>query len=70
MEDRTDPGVTVGRTGPTRQRVVDMLSHTLVKSWFPSRTPVDVEQWYEIARRDAACVVDELQHHGLLAVDE
>jgi hypothetical protein len=64
------PDVTSGGSVPTRQRVVDMLSHTLVKSWFPTRTPVDIDQWYEIARRDAECVVDELAHHGLIGIGE
>lgn len=62
--------VTIASHPPARARVVDMVAHSLLKKWFPSTTPIDVEQWFYIARQDADCIVTALVENKLLHIKE
>ncbi len=53
----------------TPERVKYVIAGRLMKDWFPTRIPVDADEWLKIATRDAESVVDELMAHGLLKVD-
>lgn len=53
-----------------QSRVVEVVAQRLIKDWFPTRIPVDIKEWTQIARKDAESVVDELAKHGLLRIEE
>jgi hypothetical protein len=54
----------------TPERVKYIVAGRLMKEWFPTRVPLDADEWLKIATRDAESVVSELMAHGLLKVDE
>ncbi len=53
----------------TPERVKYVIAGRLMKEWFPTRVPVDADEWLKIATQDASWVVDELMAHGLLKVE-
>lgn len=53
----------------TPERVKYVIAGRLMKDWFPTRIPIDADEWLKIATRDAESVVDELMAHGLLKVE-
>jgi hypothetical protein len=53
----------------TPERVKYVIAGRLMKEWFPTRIPVDADEWLKIATQDASWVVDELMAHGLLKVE-
>jgi len=53
----------------TPERVKYVIAGRLMKDWFPTRIPLDADEWLKIATRDAEAVVDELMAHGLLKVE-
>lgn len=52
----------------TPERVKYIVAGRLMKEWFPTRIPLDADEWLKIATQDASWVVDELMAHGLLKV--
>ena len=52
----------------TPERVKYVIAGRLMKDWFPTRIPLDADEWLKIATRDAEAVVDELMAHVLLKV--
>lgn len=61
--------VTVGDLSPNVERVVAIVAQRLLKDWFPSKLPVDLYEWTEIAMKDATCVVQELIDQGFIKVE-
>jgi hypothetical protein len=53
----------------TPERVKYLVAGRLMKDWFPTRVPLDADEWLKIATRDASSVVEELMAHGLLKID-
>jgi hypothetical protein len=54
----------------TPERVKYIVAGRLMKEWFPTRIPLDADEWLKIATQDASWVVDELMAHGLLKVGD
>ena len=54
----------------TPERVKYIVAGRLMKEWFPTRVPLDADEWLKIATQDANWVVDELMAHGLLKVGQ
>ena len=61
--------VTVGNLSPNVERVVAIVAQRLLKDWFPSKLPVDLYEWTEIAMQDATCVIQELIDQGFIKVE-
>lgn len=66
LESKT---VTVGNLSPNVERVVAIVAQRLLKDWFPSKLPVDLYEWTEIAMKDATSVVQELIEQGFIKVE-
>jgi hypothetical protein len=66
LESKT---VTVGNLSPNVERVVAIVAQRLLKDWFPSKLPVDLYEWTEIAMKDATSVVQELIDQGFIKVE-
>ena len=66
LESKT---VTVGDLSPNVERVVAIVAQRLLKDWFPSKLPVDLYEWTEIAMKDATSVVQELIDQGFIKVE-
>lgn len=66
----TQPTVTVGNLSPNVERVVAIVAQRLLKDWFPSKLPVDLYEWTEIAMLDATSVVQELIEQGFIKITE
>jgi len=66
LESKT---VTAGNLSPNVERVVAIVAQRLLKDWFPSKLPVDLYEWTEIAMKDATWVVQELIDQGFIKVE-
>lgn len=66
LESKT---VTVGNLSPNVERVVAIVAQRLLKDWFPSKLPVDLYEWTEIAMKDATSVVQELIDQGFIKIE-
>lgn len=66
----TQPTVTAGNLSPNVERVVAIVAQRLLKDWFPSKLPVDLYEWTEIAMLDATSVVQELIEQGFIKITE
>lgn len=65
----TSPTVTAGNLSPNVERVVAIVAQRLLKHWFPSKLPVDLYEWTEVAMQDATCVVQELIEQGFIKIE-
>ena len=66
LESKT---VTVGNLSPNVERVVAIVAQRLLKDWFPSKLPVDLYEWTEIAMKDATSVTQELIEQGFIKIE-
>jgi hypothetical protein len=66
LESKT---VTAGDLSPYVERVVAIVAQRLLKDWFPSKLPVDLYEWTDIAMQDATSVVQELIEQGFIKIE-
>jgi hypothetical protein len=66
LESKT---VTVGNLSPNVERVVAIVAQRLLKDWFPTKLPVDLYEWTEIAMKDATSITQELIEQGFIKIE-
>lgn len=56
-------------TKRTPETAIEVATFALLREWFPTRIPVDIDSWENIAQMDARVVVKALEDQGFLSLD-